>query len=145
MQLRSPVDGIVQQLAVHTRGGVVQPAETLMLVVPREGQLVVDARVSSRDVGFVRAGQPVRIKVDAFPFTDYGTVEGVLENLSPDAIEDEEAGLVYAARVRIAQRGRLPLGPGMSVSAEVRTGRRRVIQYLLSPIVTRVDEAGRER
>lgn len=145
MQLRSPVDGIVQQIAVHTRGGVVEPAQALMVIVPRDGQLIAEARVTSRDIGFVRAGQPVRVKIDAFPFTDYGTIEGVLESVSADAVEDEKLGLVYTARVRLAETKRLPLTPGMSISAEIKTGARRVIQYLLSPIMTRLDEAGRER
>ncbi|MFN3727341.1 MAG: HlyD family type I secretion periplasmic adaptor subunit [Allosphingosinicella sp.] len=149
MQLRAPVDGTVQQLAVHTLGGVVQPAEALMVIVPRDGQLVVEAMVPNKDVGFLRAGQPVRIKIEAFPFTDHGTVDGRLESISPDAIEDEQRGLVYSARVRILDgpggRPRLPLTPGMAVTAEIKTASRRVIQYLLSPIMTRIDEAGREQ
>jgi hemolysin D len=145
MQLRSPVDGTVQQIAIHTRGGVVEPAQALMVIVPRDSQLVVEARVTSRDIGFVRAGQPVRVKVDAFPFTDYGTIDGVLESVSADAMDDEKLGLVYTARIRMEGRRPLPLTPGMSISAEIKTGSRRVIQYLLSPIMTRLDEAGRER
>lgn len=147
MRLTSPVDGTVLQLAVSTLGGVVQPAETLLVVVPDDGELVVEAKVPNKDVGFVRRGQPVRIKVDAYPFTDYGTVDGVLESVSADAVEDERLGLVYTARIAI-ERGssaKLSLSPGMSVAAEIKTGARRVIQYLLSPILVRLDEAGRER
>lgn len=151
MRLTSPVDGTVQQLAVHTLGGVVEPAQALMVIVPNGVRLVVEALVLNKDVGFVRVGQPVRIKVDAFPFTDYGTVSGELIGLSSDAVQDEKLGLVYNARVQLAEgsagaaRERMKLSPGMSVSAEIKTARRRVIQYLLSPIVARMDEAGRER
>lgn len=165
-QLTAPVDGVVQQLAVHTVGGVVQPAQTLMVVVPVEGEVAVEAQVLNRDIGFVREGQMVRVKLEAFPFTDYGIVEGVVETISRDAVasdpprEGAQAGdsrgppppsLVYSARIRLLRnsidvRGRRqPIGPGMAVQAEIRTGRRRIIQYLLSPISQAVDEAGRER
>jgi outer membrane murein-binding lipoprotein Lpp len=93
----------------------------------------------------------VRVKVDAFPFTDYGTIDGTLIGLSSDVIEDEKLGLYYLARLRLARsvinnRSRsIQLTPGMAVSAEIKTGRQRIIQYLLSPITTRIDEAGRER
>lgn len=151
MRIRSPIDGTIQQLGVHTLGGVVEPAQPLMVIVPRGGQLIVEARVLNKDVGFVKAGQPVRVKVDAFPFTDYGTIDGTLVGVSSDAIEDEKIGLYYTARVQLDRssiddgRAAVPLSPGMSVTVEIKTGRRRVIQYLLSPIITRVDEAGRER
>jgi hemolysin D len=93
----------------------------------------------------------VRVKLEAFPFTDYGLIEGVVETISRDAIQDEKIGLVYATRIRLERNtisigGRLqPIGPGMAVQAEVKTGERRIIQYLLSPISQTVAEAGRER
>jgi hemolysin D len=151
MRLTSPVEGTVQQLAVHTLGGVVEPAQPIMVIVPKGSQLVVEAKVPNKDAGFVKVRQPVRVKVDAFPFTDYGTIDGTLIGLSSDAIEDEKLGLYYLARVRLAKSAinngsrSTPLTPGMAVSAEIKTGRRRIIQYLLSPITTRIDEAGRER
>lgn len=165
-QLVSPIDGIVQQLAVHTVGGVVQPAQPLMIVVPVEGEIAVDAQILNRDIGFVREGQPVRVKLEAFPFTDYGIVEGVVETISRDAVQPEQqpqgeaggegrgqsgAALVYSARIRLSRNHvivagrRQPIGPGLAVQAEIRTGRRRIIQYLLSPISQALDEAGRER
>lgn len=165
-QLTAPIDGIVQQLAVHTVGGVVQPAQALMVVVPVEGEIAVDAQILNRDIGFVREGQPVRVKLEAYPFTDYGIVEGVVETISRDAVtpdsppQDQQnanpraapsPSLVYSARIRLSRnyvvvRGRRqPIGPGMAVQAEIRTGRRRIIQYLLSPISQAIDEAGRER
>lgn len=151
MRLTSPVDGTVQQLAIHTIGGVVEPAQAIMVIVPKGSSMAIDAKIPNKDVGFVREGQAVRVKIDAFPFTDYGTLDGTLERISGDAIEDEKLGLYYAARVRLHNRasqgrsGSINITPGMSVLAEVRTGRRRVIQYLLSPISSRLKEAGRER
>jgi len=150
-QLRSPVDGVVQQLAVHTVGGVVQPAEPLMIIVPSGSEVAVEAQILNKDIGFVREGQKVRVKLEAFPFTDYGLIEGVVETISRDAIQDEKIGLVYATRIRLERNyisigGRRQLiGPGMAVQAEVKTGERRIIQYLLSPISQTVAEAGRER
>jgi hemolysin D len=150
-QLRSPVDGVVQQLAVHTVGGVVQPAEPLMIIVPSGSEVAVEAQILNKDIGFIREGQSVRVKLEAFPFTDYGLIEGVVETISRDAIQDEKIGLVYATRIRLSRNyisigGRRQLiGPGMAVQAEVKTGERRIIQYLLSPISQTVAEAGRER
>ncbi|HEX8306931.1 MAG TPA: HlyD family type I secretion periplasmic adaptor subunit [Allosphingosinicella sp.] len=150
-QLRSPVDGVVQQLAVHTVGGVVQPAEPLMIIVPSGSDVAVEAQILNKDIGFVREGQEVRVKLEAFPFTDFGLIAGVVETISRDAIQDEKIGLVYATRIRLERNtisinGRdQPIGPGMAVQAEVKTGERRIIQYLLSPISQTVAEAGRER
>ena len=150
-QLRAPVDGTVQQLAVHTVGGVVQPAQPLMVIVPAASEVEVEAQVLNKDIGFVHEGQSVRVKLEAFPFTDYGWIEGRVETISRDAIQDEQLGLVYSARIRLARNHimigarRQPVGPGLAVQAEIRTGRRRIIQYLLSPISRTVSEAGRER
>jgi hemolysin D len=150
-QLRAPVDGTVQQLVVHTVGGVVQPAQTLMVIVPSGSEVEVEAMVLNKDIGFVREGQPVRVKFEAFPFTDYGWIDGTVTTISRDAVQDERLGLVYSARIHLSRNyiqlgdRRQTVGPGMAVQAEVRTGRRRIIQYLLSPISQTVSEAGRER
>lgn len=164
-QLVSPVDGTVQQLAIHTVGGVVQPAQALMVIVPDGSDVVVEAQVLNKDIGFVRVGQPVRVKLEAYPFTTYGVIDGTVAALSRDAVAmpapdapakaserpEPGKGLVYLARIRLAQRtirvgGRdEPLGPGLAVQAEIKTGRRRVISYLLSPLTRTFDEAGRER
>jgi hemolysin D len=150
-QLRSPVDGVIQQLAVHTVGGVVQPAEPLMVIVPSGSDVAVEAQILNKDIGFIREGQAVRVKLEAFPFTDYGLIEGVVETISRDAIQDEKMGLIYATRIRLGRNyipigeRRQPIGPGMAVQAEVKTGERRIIQYLLSPISQTMAEAGRER
>jgi hemolysin D len=145
------VDGTVQQLTVHTIGGVVRPAETLMVIVPSGGEVEVEAQILNRDIGFVREGQPVRVKFEAFPFTDYGWVDGIVATISRDAVQDQRLGFVYTARVRLSRNyiqlgdRRQPLGAGLQAQAEIRAGRRRIIQYLLSPIARTLDEAGRER
>ncbi|MBT9445607.1 MAG: HlyD family type I secretion periplasmic adaptor subunit [Hyphomonadaceae bacterium] len=149
--LSAPDAGVVQQLQVHTVGGVVKPADPLMVIVPRGAELIVEVMVLNRDAGFVREGQPVEVKLEAYPFTRYGVVEGVLEHISRDAIKDETRGLVYAARVKLTRRtividgDMVNLSAGLSAQAEIRTGQRRVIEFLLSPLAKRVDEAGRER
>ena len=186
-ELRAPVDGVVQQLAITTIGGVVQPAQALMVIVPcaaRKGESLpdpnrctsaveVEAFVQNKDIGFVNVGQHVAVKLEAFNFTDYGLIDGTVESISRDAIDmaqqpagtqrDENnrpvaQGLVYAAKIRLecgrssaprAGKARAPLcdrvQPGMSVQAEIKTGQRRIIQYLLSPISKAMDEAARER
>lgn len=150
-RLFAPVDGTIQQLAVHTVGGVVTPAEPLAIIVPKNAPLEIRAQVLNKDKGFVRAGQPAEIKLDAFQFTKYGTVDGQVLDLSGDAIEDEQLGLVYDTRVAMAKTHiivegeEVPLTPGMSVSIEVKTGKRRIIEFLFSPLLRYQDEALRER
>ena len=149
--LKAPIDGVVQQLAVHTIGGVVQPAEALMSVVPGEGELVVEALLANKDIGFVEEGDIAEVKLEAFPFTKYGVIEGIVEDVSNDAVNDENLGLVYQARIKLDRqtimvRGReTVLTAGMAATAEIKTGKRRVIEYLLSPLLRYRDEALRER
>lgn len=171
--LTAPVDGTVQQLSVHTVGGVVTPAQQLLVIVPADSQLEVNAQVKNKDIGFVRAGQTVAIKVDTFNFTKYGLLHGEVQSVSRDAItrdkrsdksdsskssgavddSSEPSGqeFVYAARISLdstqMQIGDrlVDLTPGMAVTAEIKTGRRRVIEYLLSPLLRYKQEALRER
>jgi hemolysin D len=151
MQLRAPVDGSVQQLAVHTVGGVVTPAQPLLAVVPSEESLEVEATVLNKDIGFVHAGQPVTVKVESFPYTRYGYLEGIVESISHDAAQDEKMGLIFPARIRLKHAHlnidgvRVAMTPGMSLSVEIKTGKRRVIDYLISPLRTNVGEALREK
>lgn len=151
MQLRAPVAGTVQQLAVHTVGGVVTPAQALLAVVPSEESLEVEATVLNKDIGFVKPGQRVTVKVESFPYTRYGYLEGTVETVSHDAAQDEQLGLVFPARVKLKQSHldidgtKVNVTPGMNLSAEIKTGRRRVFDYLLSPLRQHGDEALQER
>jgi hemolysin D len=150
-RLTTPIDGVVQQLAVHTVGGVVTPAQQLLIVVPQDYPVEVEAQVENKDVGFVKEGQPVEIKIETFQFTLYGTVPGTVLSVSDDAVPVEKVGLVYPTRVSM-DRGtmhvegkQVHLTPGMAVTVEIKTGQRRVIEYLLSPLLKSVRESLRER
>jgi hemolysin D len=143
--LVSPVDGVVQQLGVHTVGGVVTPAQALMVITPNEVLPEVEALLENRDVGFVKAGQHVEVKVETFPFTRYGTVPGTVTFVSRDAIVDEKRGLVFLARVKLDPSSAIPVTPGMAVTAEIATDRRRVIDFFLDPIRRTASEALIER
>ncbi|MDF2445815.1 MAG: hemolysin secretion protein [Moraxellaceae bacterium] len=151
LELRAPVDGTVQQLAVHTEGGVVTEAQPLLVIVPANERLEIDAMVENKDIGFINKGQQAEVKVEAFPFTRYGILHGKVTNVSLDAVADEKRGLLYQTRVGmdqawIAVEGkRVPLVPGMSVTVEIKTGRRRVIDYFLSPVLQHGSESVRER
>jgi len=150
-RLTTPIDGVVQQLAVHTVGGVVTPAQQLLIVVPQDHPVEVEAQVENKDVGFVKEGQPVEIKVETFPFTLYGTIPGRVLTVSDDAAPIEKVGLVYPARVSMERatihvEGKdVRLSPGMAVTVEIKTSQRRVIEYLLSPLLKSVKESLRER
>ena len=170
--LRAPVAGTVQQLAVHTLGGVVTPAQQLLVVVPAGTGLEIEATLPNKDVGFVHAGQAVEVKVEAFTFTRYGLLRGQVTAVSQDAVADEaapqrngkreseaqndeqarQAGQAsYVALVSLdravirTEDGETALEPGMAVTAEIKTGRRTVISYLLSPLLRMQQEEMRER
>jgi len=148
--LISPVDGTVAQLAVHTVGGVVEAAKPIMVVVPSDGALVAEVKIPNRDIGFIRAGQDVAVKLEAFPFTRYGTLQGQVESVGSDAIEDEKLGLLYPTRIVLisgqgGRVGEIKASVGMQVTADIRTGRRSIMSYLISPIDEASQEAGRER
>lgn len=170
--LTAPVDGVVQQLAVHTVGGVVTPAQQLAVVVPSDAVLEVEAKVSNRDIGFVHIGQEAQIKVDTFNFTRYGLLHGKVLSVSRDAIvrdvpsdpkkdnadgaenassEPKGQELSYAARVSLDRTqihvdgGVANLAPGMAVTVEIKTGSRSVISYLLSPLLRYAHDSMHER
>ena len=150
-RLTAPIDGTVTNLAAWTVGGVVKPGDTLLNIVPLSATPEIEAMVLNKDAGFVLAGQKVTVKFDAFPFTRYGTVDGEVIDVSRDSNKDEKLGLVYPVRVRldtsdIAVDGkRVAITPGMAVNAEIITGDRRLIEYILSPVLRYRAEAGRER
>ncbi|MGH1473932.1 HlyD family type I secretion periplasmic adaptor subunit [Yersinia proxima] len=149
--LRAPVSGVIQQSTVHTLGGVVTSAQPLMVLVPENHQLELDVMILNKDIGFVLPGQQVEVKIDSFPYTRFGTLSGEVKHISRDAMEDQQRGLVFPARIRldsdtlIVEGKPVRLSAGMAVSAEIKTGRRRVIDYLLSPLQQYQAEAMRER
>ncbi|GGO85256.1 HlyD family type I secretion periplasmic adaptor subunit [Marinobacterium nitratireducens] len=150
-RLIAPVDGVVQQLAVHTTGGVVSPAEVLMKVVPRDPQLVAEVWLENKDIGFVAQGQPAEIKVHTFPFTKYGVIDGAIVRISADATADERKGLIYKAQIQLSRstlnvEGReVDLLPGMGVSAEVKTGKRYLIEFIMAPLLRYKSDSAEER
>jgi hemolysin D len=150
-QLVAPVDGTVQQVAVHTEGGVVTPAQVLMVIVPRDAQVTAEVVIDNKDIGFVNAGQPAVIKLETFAYTRYGTVAATVSRVSADAVSDDKRGAIFPAVLALQQTHlevdgkRIGLGPGMNLSAEIATGQRRVIDYLLSPVRQALGESLRER
>lgn len=151
MHLTSPVDGTVQQLIVHTVGGVVTPAQPVMLIVPRDNPLEVEAFIENKDIGFVKLNQAAEVKIETFQYTKYGTIPARVTSVSHDAINDEKRGLVYSARIKMEKttinvdNTLVSLTPGMAVSVEIKTGKRRVIEYFLSPLIQHANESLRER
>ncbi|WP_320174774.1 HlyD family type I secretion periplasmic adaptor subunit [Maridesulfovibrio sp.] len=150
-RITAPVSGKVQQLNVHTVGGVVTPAQPLMIIVPENFKLEIEAKVQNKDIGFVRAGQDVEIKLEAFPFTEYGIIDGSLRHVSGDAVQTEEGELYYNARVDMKQSyilvngKKVNLSPGMRASAEVKIRQRRLIEFFLSPLLKYTSESLKER
>jgi hemolysin D len=172
LRLTAQEGGVVQQLAVHSIGGVVTPAQTLMVLVPSTSRLEIEAMVSNRDIGFIRPGQEVAVKVDTFNFTRYGLRKGDVLSVSKDAItrdkpvdkngdkgvgaeasssEPKGQELVYSARISLDRPQMqvddqlVNLAPGMAVTVEIKTGSRRIIDYLLSPLLRYSQESLRER
>lgn len=150
-QLRAPVSGTVDQLAVTTIGGVVEPAQKLMTIVPDKDPLEVEAWIENKDIGFVEAGQPAEIKINTFQFTKYGTIPGKVINISHDAVEDEKHGLIYEIRIKpekttMTINGKeVRLSSGMATSAEINIGERRLIEYILTPLLRYKEESLNER
>lgn len=150
-QLIAPVDGVVQQLAIHTTGGVVTTAQPLMIVVPDSPTVTAEVTIANQDIGFVNAGQSATVKLETFPYTRYGTVDARVEVVTADAVSDDKKGSYYPAILTLSQKEmdidgkRVPLSPGMSLTAEIKTGKRRVIEYLLSPVQRAGSESLRER
>lgn len=151
LKLTAPVDGTVQQLVVHTVGGVVSPAQPLMQIVPKQTSVEMEAFIENRDVGFVKEGQTARVKIDTFEYTKYGTLEATVGHVSRDAIQDEKRGPIYAVKLVLSrpvlqvEGEAVPITAGMSGSVEIKTGSRRLIEYVLSPLVQHVRESLNER
>lgn len=150
-QLTAPVDGIIQQLAIHTTGGVVTSAQPLMIVVPDSPTVTAEITIANQDIGFVYAGQMAEVKLETFPYTKYGTVQARVDVVTADAVTDEKKGSYYPATLTLSQKDmlidgkRVNLSPGMNITAEIKTGQRRIIEFLLSPVQRAGSESLRER
>ena len=151
IEIKSPVDGAVHKLDIHTVGAVVQEAQGLMQVVPEGTPMEVEAWMENKDIGFVRSDMPVEIKVDTFNFQKFGTIKGKVREVSPDAIEDKDRGPLYRVMVSLEEEKLhldnkdLQIYPGMTVSAEIKTRKKRIIDFFLEPFQTYKNEALRER
>jgi len=149
--LIAPENGTVQQLAIHTIGGVVTEAQVLMKLVPENDFLEVEAVLENKDIGFVFEGQKAEVKINTFNFTRYGIIDAEVIDLTADAIVDEVKGLVYKLRLKLEQSEMqvddrvVGLLPGMAVMAEIKTGKRRLIEYVMSPLLRKMNESIRER
>ncbi len=180
--LVAPISGTVQQLAVHTLGGVVSPGQALLTIVPDNQQLMVEASVQNQDIGFVHVGQEAQVKIGAFDFTRFGMIKGTVVSISRDVVDEapnqapqndgyqagadpdakpqnagqnsvsqtqQEPG--YVAHIAldrlslVTDTGTAELQPGMAITADIQTGKRRVIGFLLAPFAHQVEEAGHER
>ena len=153
LTLRSPVRGVVKNIEVSTIGGVIPPNGKIMEIVPLDERLLVEARMSPRDIAFIRPGQRASVKITAYDYAIYGGLEGQVSSISPDTIRDEVNPDVYYYRVFIRTRSdslvnkagkRFPIVPGMIATADIHTGSKTVLQYLLKPL-NRAREAMRER
>lgn len=144
--ITAPVDGTILSLTVKTIGGVVNAGQQLAQIVPEKVPLYVDAALDNQDIGFVKSGQRVVVKVATYPFQRYDYLEGTVENISPDAIQDDKKGLIYKAKIKLnddksSKQNQLKLLPGMSVSAEITTGQRRIIEFFLDPLITKTEDS----
>lgn len=167
LELRAPQAGVVKELATTTIGAVVQPGTVLLSLVPRNEPLMAEVSIQNEDIGFVREGQPVRLKLATYPFQKYGTIDGVVKTVIADSSQQPDTkrpsgsavenspvapgSLAFKAMIELrVQRlktggASFPLAAGMQLSAEIVEGRRTVLEYLLSPVQKIASEAGMER
>lgn len=147
-QVKSPVRGRVQRLMANTVGGVVQPGKDIVEIVPLDDNLVLEARVSPRDIAFIHPGQDATVKLTAYDFSIYGGLDATVENISPDTVVDEKGNAYYVVRVRTerpAFNDKAPIIPGMTAEVDILTGKKSVLSYLLKPILRAKAYALRER
>jgi adhesin transport system membrane fusion protein len=154
-ELRAPLRGLVKNIRITTRGGVIRPGEEVMQIVPLEDDLVIEARVMPADIAFIKTGLSATVKIDAYDYTIYGDLPGKLTYISPDTLtEDLKQGEQPYYRVQVRTEGRrfsgrpdeeLEIQPGMTATVEIRTGSNTVLNYLVKPVVKTLSEAMRER
>lgn len=137
-EVRSPVDGTVKQLHYHTIGGVVLPGKEIIEVVPADDSLLLEVRIRPRDIAFLIPGQAALVKFTAYDFVVYGGLEGVVEHIGADTVMDEEGNPFYKVNVRTLKSGLSedkPIIPGMTVEADILTGKKSVLSYLMKPVL----------
>lgn len=154
-ELRAPLHGVVKNVRITTRGGVIRPGEEVMQIVPLEDDLLIEARVMPADIAFIKPGLSATVKIDAYDYTLYGDLPGKLTYISPDTLtEDLRQGEQPYYRVRVRTDGRrfsgrpnedLEIQPGMTATVEIRTGSNTVLKYITKPVVKTLSEALRER
>ncbi len=151
LDVKAPVAGVVKRLNVHTIGGVVGAGEPIMEIVPLDDELVIETRIAPRDIGHVAPGQAVSVKISTYDFARFGDLPGRLERISASTFQDEQGHHYYKGIIRLARNyvgndpAQNPVLPGMTVQANIRTGERTVLQYLLKPLYRAMNSAFRER
>ena len=151
-ELRSPVKGTVKEIKVRTIGGVIQPAQDIMEIVPIEDTLLIEAQIRPQDRGFIAPNQKAKVKITAYDYSIYGGLDATLEQISADAIENEKKELFFRVRLRtdknflVGKQGeQLPIIPGMTATVDILTGNKTVLEYLLKPILKARETALTER
>ena len=145
--LKSPIDGYVNTIMVHTLGGVVQPAEKIMSVVPKDAPLQIKAKVTNQDIGFVEKGMPVSVKIDTYNFQKYGIIDGEVTLVSPNSVDDEHLGPVFEVYIVPKNTTLLVEGKeqtikyGMTTTNEIKIGKRRIIEFFIYPLIKYMDES----
>ncbi len=150
-EIRSPIDGVVKSLRYHTIGGVVRPGDAIMEIVPTGDKLVIEAKLNPTDIGYVRIGQPVVVKISTYDFVRYGSLEGEVIDLSPDTHVDQN-GETYFRVIASTDKdylgdepGDYPIAPGMQAQIDIHTGSKSVLAYILNPVLKLKSNAFRER
>ncbi|MCQ2738811.1 MAG: HlyD family efflux transporter periplasmic adaptor subunit [bacterium] len=145
--IKSPIEGYVNTIKIHTIGGVVAPTEELMTVVPKDAKFKIKATVLNQDVGFVEVGMPVSIKIDTFNFQKYGILNGKVTLISPNSVDDERLGPVYEVYIQPENTTLMVEGEeqsikiGMTTTNEIRIGKRRIIEFFIYPLIKYLDES----
>ena len=150
-ELKSPVRGTIKQIMLKTVGGVAKPGEPIMEIVPLDDTLLVETRIRPGDIAFIRPNQKAMVKVSAYDYSIYGGLDGVLEQISADTIEDKRGEFYYQVKVRTSKTAilyhdeELPIMPGMMTTVDIMTGKKTVLDYLLKPILKAKQNALREK
>lgn len=145
--IKAPISGYINNVKIHTIGGVVTPAQELMSVVPKDSKLAIKAKVMNQDIGFVEEGMDVSVKVDTFNFQKYGILKGVVTVVSPNSVDDERLGPVYEVFIEpknttlVVEGKEQSIKAGMSTTNEINIGKRRIIEFFIYPLIKYLDES----